>query len=87
MTWRPANSEMLLDKVTATTDCVKLQAELEARLLEGPLHQVLTIPERRLLAGLRLREQYLRSPLYAEQDKQGPGWWLAIIGSIGAALE
>lgn len=68
------------------TDWDALRLALEARLQDGPASEVLTIPENRLLVGLRLRERFLQIPWYAEQERLGPSWWQSLNASAGAML-
>ena len=76
----------LEDSLSRETDWSALHRALEQRLQDGPASEVLTHPERRLLAGLRLRERCLQIPWYAEQEKQGPSWWMGLNAGQGAAL-
>ena len=72
-----------MDELPRNANWEKLRIELERRLTQDG-RETMTIPELELLAGLRLRERYLQVPFYAERDKSGPLWWMALKSSRGA---
>ncbi len=76
----------LEDALPPDTDWDALRLALEARLQHGPAREVLTVPENRLLVGLRLRDRFLKIPWYAEQERFGPNWWQSLNASAGAVL-
>lgn len=76
----------LEDNLHPDTDWDALRIALEARLQAGPASEVLTVPENRLLVGLRLRERFLQIPWYAEKERLGPSWWQSLNASAGAVL-
>jgi len=76
----------LEDALPPDTDWDALRLALEARLQHGPARDVLAVPENRLLVGLRLRERFLKTPWYAEQERFGSNWWQSLNASAGAVL-
>ncbi len=77
----------ITESLPAHTNWDALHKTLEQRL--SAVHagvERMTIPERQLLGGLRLRARLLPIPFYARQDQRGPHWWIALKGSEGATL-
>ena len=78
---------LLAESLPPDTEWNALQAALEDRLQQGSeTNPTLTIPERQLLEGLRLREGCLHIPFYAEAETHGPMWWMALKGSCGGRI-
>ena len=76
----------LVERLPRDTDWERLRESLELRLIEAQAgRDHLSVPERQLLAGLRLRARYLSMPYYARRDERGPAWWIALKGSEGAS--
>ena len=75
----------LVESLPPDTNWNEFRLALEKRLQQGTQDApTLTIPENRLLVGLRLREQFSASPSYAQLEKTDPLWWTAILDGVGA---
>lgn len=74
----------LVESLPEETEWAALRSDLERRLLLGSADApTLTDIENRLLVALRVREDFLQSPLYAGM-KTDKIWWASVASGAGA---